>query len=331
MSDTDQSKTKLRLYLLFVAVCIGLALLNYYYNTKRFDDCQQQIVCAFEKSMHRYEQIVPQNVYRQVETISVSNQKHQEEIKALLELQFNKIQNEYETQEVWTGILTIVFLIFSFYSLFKSEEMERQSKLALHSIEESEKGAQKALGSIEEDKKNKLDEIRTEYTKWIAEENKKFGEIIENTQSRTIASMQSEIKKLTEKLETDYRIQTTQYIDKLKENSEKNIEMLKLKNADQTVLFIRGLEEKNAKEIQKQVDLWTAKLNDLKSEFKKIINDIYEEQNPAQPIKDTVADIHSENNNDEPDKESKLDETVTSLNIEEELDEQLPIESDGAK
>lgn len=36
----------------------------------------------------------------------------QAETKALLELEFNKIQNEYETLALWAGILTIVFLIF---------------------------------------------------------------------------------------------------------------------------------------------------------------------------------------------------------------------------
>ena len=160
MGDTEHKKTKLHFYLLFVLACVGLGLFNYYYNTKRFEESQQQIIRAFEKSMRSSNQNTPQNVCRQVEAISAANLKHQEEIKALLELQFNKIQNEYETQEVWTGILTIVFLIFSFFSLFKTEEMERQGKMALHSIEESEESAKTTLGSIETDKKNKLNEIK---------------------------------------------------------------------------------------------------------------------------------------------------------------------------
>ena len=331
MGDTEHKKTKLRFYLLFVAVCIGLGLFNYYYNTKRFEESQQQIIRAFERSMRSCEQIVPHNVYRQVETISAANQKHQEEVKALLELQFNKIQNEYETQEVWTGILTIVFLIFSFYSLFKSEEMERQGKKALHSIEESEKGAQKVLGSIETDKKKKLNEIKTEYTKWTTEENKNFGKIIGSTQSKSIASMKSEIKKLTEKLETDYRAQATQYMNTLKDNTDKNIETFTLQNSEQISTFIRSLEEKNAQEIQKQVDLWTARMNELKNEYEKAINEIYEEHNPAQAVEDIDPNIHPDENVEEPAKEERPNDTVTSLDMQEELDEQLPIESDGPK
>lgn len=46
-----------------------------------------------------------------------------DEIRSLLQLEFNKIQNEYEALEIWAGILTVVFLIFSFYSLFKTEQI----------------------------------------------------------------------------------------------------------------------------------------------------------------------------------------------------------------
>ena len=36
-----------------------------------------------------------------------------DEIKSLLQLEFNKMQNEYESLEIWSSILTIIFLIFS--------------------------------------------------------------------------------------------------------------------------------------------------------------------------------------------------------------------------
>ena len=322
MGDTEPKKTRLLFYLLFVVVCVGLSLFNYYYNTKRFEDSQQQIVRAFEKSMRSCEHNISSNAYRQEETISAANQKHQEEVKALLELQFNKIQNEYETQEVWTGILTIVFLIFSFYSLFKSEEMERQGKLALHSIEESEQSAKTALGSIETDKKKKMDEIKTEYDQWTTTESIRFSKIIEETQSESITSMKSEIKNLTDKLKADYQVQATQYMNTLKKNSENNIETLSLQNNERITLFIRSMEKKNAQEIQKQVDLWTTKMSELKNEYEKAISDIYEEHNTVQPLAETDLDIHSDVDLEETAKEEFLDDIVDPSDIEEELDEQ---------
>lgn len=322
MGDSGYQKTKLHYYLIFVVLCIGVCVFNYYYNTTRFEASQQTIIHAFEKSMNSYNQRVPSNVNHQVETISVANQKHQEEVKALLELQFNKIQNEYETQEIWTGILTIVFLIFSFYSLFKSEEMERQGKVALHSIEESEKGAKKALGSIEADKTTKLNEIKDDYDKWIKKEEEKVAQNVGEVQSNLSNQITSEINTITEKLETVYRNSTTQYQETLKQKTNTFIEELQKDNIEKISLFIKTLEEKNAGEIQTQVDLWTSKMSELKSEYEKVINDIFEEHNPVQVVADNNLESHPDESVEEPDQDFTINDIDESSDSEDELDEQ---------
>ena len=50
------------------------------------------------------------------------------ETKILLELEFNRIQHEFNIIALWAGILTIVFLIFSFYSIFKTDDLMKQAK-----------------------------------------------------------------------------------------------------------------------------------------------------------------------------------------------------------
>lgn len=52
----------------------------------------------------------------------------------LLELHFNRIQHEYTVLALWAGILMIVFLIFSFYSLYKTDDIAKQSKENLKNI-----------------------------------------------------------------------------------------------------------------------------------------------------------------------------------------------------
>lgn len=90
----------------------------------------------------------------------------------LLEMQFAKIQHETESLQIWCGILTIVFLIFSFYSLFKTDELLQRSKeysLEIAALRESGKHAVEDLrirskGSIERfksDAKNVLSEVAT--------------------------------------------------------------------------------------------------------------------------------------------------------------------------
>lgn len=59
----------------------------------------------------------------------------QNDTKSLLTLEFNKIQNEYQELQLWGGILTIVFLIFTFYSLFKTDDLMKQGRDGLKDIQ----------------------------------------------------------------------------------------------------------------------------------------------------------------------------------------------------
>lgn len=56
------------------------------------------------------------------------------ETRDLLQMQFAKIQHEYEALEIWCGILTVFFLIFSFYSLFKTDDLVNQGKEGLKQL-----------------------------------------------------------------------------------------------------------------------------------------------------------------------------------------------------
>lgn len=57
-----------------------------------------------------------------------------ERICNLLEAEFSKIQSEYEILNLWCALLTVVFLIFSFFSIFKANEMANQSENALSNM-----------------------------------------------------------------------------------------------------------------------------------------------------------------------------------------------------
>ena len=72
-----------------------------------------------------------------------------DEIRSLLQLEFNKLQNEYESIEVWAAILTVIFLIFSFYSLFKTERLEEKGYQSISKIEELESNAHNNLEDLQ--------------------------------------------------------------------------------------------------------------------------------------------------------------------------------------
>ena len=49
--------------------------------------------------------------------------KHYERTQGLLELQYDKLQNDFNFISLWAATITIVFLVFSIYSIFKTDEM----------------------------------------------------------------------------------------------------------------------------------------------------------------------------------------------------------------
>ena len=88
-----------------------------------------------------------------------------DEIRSLLQLEFNKIQNEYEALEIWAAILTVVFLIFSFYSFFKTEKLEEDGRKSISRINEMENDARDNLNDLQ-------NSIQTDYQ----EQNRLFSE-----------------------------------------------------------------------------------------------------------------------------------------------------------
>lgn len=72
-----------------------------------------------------------------------------DEIRSLLQLEFNKIQNEYEALEIWAAILTVVFLIFSFYSFFKTEKLEEDGRQSITRINTMENDARNNLNDLQ--------------------------------------------------------------------------------------------------------------------------------------------------------------------------------------
>lgn len=86
-----------------------------------------------------------------IKNVPTSDSDEKNEIKTLLELEFNKIQSEYESLEIWAALITIVFLVFSFYSLFKLERIEDQAMNKVKELGELNKMAQIEIDTIHND------------------------------------------------------------------------------------------------------------------------------------------------------------------------------------
>lgn len=126
------------------------------------------------------------------------------ESKTLLDLEFIKIQNEYETLTLWAGILTVVFLIFSFYSLFKTDDLVKQGKDGVDKLYSIQEKGDKIINDTDSDLKKLKDDTTKELQdqKLLAEESlratkqktddelKQQHNIIETTQKKIDKSIE---------------------------------------------------------------------------------------------------------------------------------------------
>ena len=115
--------------------------------------------------------------------------------KELLELQSTKIQSDYAILSLWAGILMIVFLVFSIYSMFKTDEILRQSREGLKAIEATEKEANAIIEKIE----TKTNEEITKVSTKASEESSR----IQQDASNTIDEVKKEINAMRTEFSTD--------------------------------------------------------------------------------------------------------------------------------
>ena len=55
-------------------------------------------------------------------------------IRDLLDMEFSRLQMERNVLEIWAAVITIVFLVFSFYSTFKTDDMVKDARSLLNSL-----------------------------------------------------------------------------------------------------------------------------------------------------------------------------------------------------
>ncbi len=127
------------------------------------------------------------------EALVLSNRLNQlqSDTKSLLELEMNKIQNEHEVLGIWAAVLTIVFLIFSFYSLVKTDDIVKKGEEGLDKLTQIKRDAEFKLDMIKEkgdsqitniDQKAKLvmDNVNATFNNKIAE----LDDRVDRTQRR---------------------------------------------------------------------------------------------------------------------------------------------------
>lgn len=169
----------------------------FFFLTYHYKSNQKDIVDLHEKyckEIQNFAQkgaVVKDSCYYINDLVLQKIHESQQNVSQLLELQFNKLQSDFTILSLWASVLMIVFLVFSIYSVFKTDELMKQSRDVLQRADE-------AAGDVGE----KMVKIKEH----LEQESKKNTEKLE-------CDAEAELKKIKEEVAT--QIQTfKELIDK---------------------------------------------------------------------------------------------------------------------
>ena len=176
--------------------------------------------------------------YHLNETVLSVLEKREASISSLMELQYSKLQSEYQALSLWAGTLMIVFLVFSLYSIIRVEEIQKQSRAVLQSAEDTSSKAKAEVHKIDDDLKSakaKIAEVSNtemEKMKWqfqqastelMTKTNESFSNLSEKIKKHE-SEVQSKVKEFDEKY-NDYLKKMKEGRSKYEQFSEKLIKL----------------------------------------------------------------------------------------------------------
>ena len=90
--------------------------------------------------------------------------------KSMIDLHLNKVEHEYSNLTIWAAILTILFLVFSFYSIYKMDELIQQGKECVKDIRSLKKNSEDLIEKLEATSKSEIEKTRNQIDDFIKEQ-----------------------------------------------------------------------------------------------------------------------------------------------------------------
>lgn len=151
----------------FSLICIGVfGYLIYYHH------CQMNAIVQVHKEYIESQRIlVNDNQKAKGTNVNQELVLHMETeartIERILQMQTTQQHSFFTILSIWAGVLMIVFLVFSLYSMFKTDELMRQAKESIIAIEDSKNDAEKKLQEVDIKVAGEIDRIKETTTQFI--------------------------------------------------------------------------------------------------------------------------------------------------------------------
>ena len=210
--DKQYTKFYKSKFLLILAGFSFAVVALFIFVTYSYNKSQGDIVNNYREYKHEID-----SIHRTVQKDSTFSLK-QQGILDRMEYQQNSIQHQLEMQSVklssdftllslWAGVLMLVFLIFSIYSVFKTDELMKQSRADIDKIEENSDKANQLLVSVQK----KVDDALKEINKAAKTES---DELKKNT-AETIGQIKEEVGKAIAEKSSEFNDKCNDYLSQL--------------------------------------------------------------------------------------------------------------------
>lgn len=210
------------------------------YITYSFKQAHASIATTHESSLNKLQELLEpakmskDSCYYADEHLVKSIESYMAMSKELLELQSTKIQSDYAILSLWAGILMIVFLVFSIYSMFKTDEILRQSREGLKAIEATEKEADTIIDRVETKTNEEINKVSNKATEESAR--------IQQDASNTIDEVKKEILEMRTAFSTDVNEKSQAFQEKYDEMMQK-LEETTANNASLIEQLVRTIKD----------------------------------------------------------------------------------------
>lgn len=130
----------------------------------------------------------------------------QAEVHNLVALHIDKMDNNYSQIGIWGGLLSVIFLIFGFFAIFKIEETKTEAKNVLDDVTKQKKIALAEINELQSqasELSNSFTPIRQKANTFITDKTTEFNKLAEgiyNTQEQSNERLER-INKLLEDVE----------------------------------------------------------------------------------------------------------------------------------
>ena len=123
----------------------------------------------------------------------------QKEMNSLISLHIDKVENDYAQIGIWGGILSIIFIIFGFFAIFKIEETKTDANRILNDVEEQAKQASDKIKNLQEqasELNNFLNATKLECNTFITDKTKEFEKLVKDIRALDIEKVKQLINEI---------------------------------------------------------------------------------------------------------------------------------------